>query len=89
MRLAERMGVPHDYGVEKLLTGDEAETLAIRIYERWQRVEDTAKRYEWPADDGLPEEHLDAEIARWKARAINAEQGFDSPPPRPRARAGD
>lgn len=88
-RLAERMGVSHDYGVEKLLTGDEAETLALRIYERWQRVENAAKRYGWQTEDGWPEEHLDAEVARWRARAFNAEQEFESCPPRPRARAGD
>jgi hypothetical protein len=85
--LAEKMGVPHDYGMDNLLTSKGSATLALSILLRWQRVEAAATRHGWEGTDGLPEEHLDAELARWKARSIQAEQ--DASHYRPRAKAGD
>jgi hypothetical protein len=86
--VAEHLGVPHDYGMDNLLTSADMNVLVTRMIDRWQRVCNAATRHGWRGEDGLPEEHLDAELTRWKARSLAAEQDADHYS-RPRAKAGD
>jgi hypothetical protein len=85
LRIADNMGVSFaDLG---FVTSDPASTVTNAIVARWERVCAAATRHGWKGADDLPEEHLDAEVARWKARALTAEQ--DGEHYRPRAKAGD
>ena len=71
--LAEKMGVPHAYDMDNLLTSKGSTTLAQSILLRWQRVEAV-----------LP---CEVDVFTERARSIQAEQ--DGEHYRPRAKAGD
>jgi hypothetical protein len=86
LAIAAHMGVEHDYDNGNLLTSRDAGKLMDRVLARWHRVELAATRHGWTGDDGLPEEHLDGEVSRWRARAITAQ---DATMPRLRGHIGD
>jgi len=65
-----------------LVRGGEAATLTDAVVKRWLSVTAAAARHGWPGTDGLPEEHLDAEVSRWKARALTSEQDAEHFVPR-------
>lgn len=73
LAIASHMGVEHDYDNGNLLTSRDAGKLMDRVLARWHRVELAATRHGWAGMDGLPEEHLDGEVARWRARALTAQ----------------
>jgi len=83
LSIAEHMGVPSE---ETLLTSRGTGKLLDAVLARWQRVELSATRHGWKGDDGLPEEHLDGEVSRWRARAVTAQ---DASFPRARGNIGD
>lgn len=85
LSIAEHMGVPRE---ATLLTSRGTGKLLDAVLARWQRVELAATRHGWKGDDGLPEEHLDGEVSRWRARAITA-QDASFPLPRSRGSIGD
>jgi hypothetical protein len=78
-RIADYMGIRY---TGELLTSGEAATLTDAVVKRWLSVTAAAARHGWPGTDGLPEEHLDAEVSRWKARALTSEQDAEHFVPR-------
>jgi hypothetical protein len=65
MRIADTMGVQHTYGMDNLLTSDQASALASNILDRWQETVADAQR--WKARSLHAEQ--DAEHYRPRAKA--------------------